>query len=270
MKGKFGIAALMFSSIALAAPVSTPNNLSDTPIISGGGTVGAGICQAYQTDGTAVNLSGGETLVFYGSGGSAYYNYSWRPPEHFSSGGYLSTKANYSGVAYVKSKMGICDGVGMDAYPCAGGAIGLFAQNTDGKKDFIAGAGAGGTGGHMSSSSIIYDVNAASGGGWTVGGTVYSCTFWGSYELGCGSEIVYSGSVYCNDRAWFNVWSAYYVGTPSAPGFCSSPDEDRGAASSISAWYDSYTKDYTSFATSLTISGGGFYGRFNPILYVCK
>ena len=73
MKGKFGVAALLFSSITFAVPVSTPNQLSDTPIIAGGGSAGnlsMNDCRAYQTDGTSINLSGGETLVFYG-GGSA-------------------------------------------------------------------------------------------------------------------------------------------------------------------------------------------------------
>jgi hypothetical protein len=43
MKGKFGksIAALLFSSLTFAAPVSSPNTLNDTPVISGGsGTCG--------------------------------------------------------------------------------------------------------------------------------------------------------------------------------------------------------------------------------------
>jgi hypothetical protein len=46
--------------------------------------------------------------------------------------------------------------------------------------------------------------------------------------------------------------------------------ENLGGASSISAWYNSYTKDYTSFSTSLTISGGGYLGGFTPALYVCQ
>jgi hypothetical protein len=69
MKGKFGVMVLMFSSVALASPVSTPNDLSDTPIISGGGSgekLSMNNCRAYQTNGAAIDLSGGETLVFYG------------------------------------------------------------------------------------------------------------------------------------------------------------------------------------------------------------
>ena len=42
MKGKFGVIALLLSSIVFAAPVSTPNTLNDTPIISGGGSGGGG------------------------------------------------------------------------------------------------------------------------------------------------------------------------------------------------------------------------------------
>jgi len=41
MKGKFGIVALLVSSITFAGPVSTPNMLNDTPVIGGGsGTCG--------------------------------------------------------------------------------------------------------------------------------------------------------------------------------------------------------------------------------------
>ena len=45
MKGKFGVIALLLSSIVFAAPVSTPNTLNDTPIISGGGSGGSGTCR---------------------------------------------------------------------------------------------------------------------------------------------------------------------------------------------------------------------------------
>jgi hypothetical protein len=41
MKGKFGVIALLLSSLTFAAPVSAPSTLNDTPIISGGsGTCG--------------------------------------------------------------------------------------------------------------------------------------------------------------------------------------------------------------------------------------
>jgi len=288
MKGKFGIVALLVSSIAFAGPVSAPNNLSDTPIISGGGTVSGGVaCRAYQNDGTAVPLSGGETLAFYASGGRLYD--AWRRPLYTTHGGYLSTKSNYSGTAYVKVKgNSYLRGVGRpiddldnsirwfvqntneigDHY--SGSAIGLFAQNTDRKTDFIAGAGAGGSGGR-------YDLNAVSGGGWVVqgmgiglfatrplagdGGFIASPVFY------YGPYTAYGGRVYGHDSLWFTTW---YGGVPTTPGFHSSPRINTGAASSISAFYNSYTKNYTSFSTSLTISGGGYYGPANPTLYVCQ
>jgi hypothetical protein len=248
MKGKFGIEALLFSSLALAGPVSTPNQLSDTPIISGGGNVNAGTCQAYQTNGTAIDLTGGETLVFYGSGGGT----SGLPLSFsLSFGGYLSTKPNYSGTAYVRVKMGNCY-----RYYCSGGAIGVFAQNTDSKNDFIAGAGAGGTGRVEFWAEVYttYDHNASSGGGWEVAGWGEEC------DDPCRHYHTYGGGVY--HGLWFTAGGA-------TPGF-HGRYYPLGAASSISAWYNSYTKNYTSFATSLTISGGGFYGRTNPTLYVCK
>jgi hypothetical protein len=253
MKGEFGIVALLFSSITFAAPVSTPNNANDTPIISGGGSVsGGGTCRAYQTDGTAVDLSGGETLVFYGTGYLQYY--SDFPYVSYSYGGYLSTKPNYSGTAYVKVKGGIT--YGNYHY---GNAIGLFARNTDSKGDFIAGAGAGGTG--YSTLYAVYAVprNSASGGGWRVIGYTQVCY---SYNE-CYVNFTYGGDASClYSSPWFTA-----VGTP---GFCGSGMENLGGASSISAWYNSYTKDYTSFSTSLTISGGGYLGGFTPALYVCQ
>jgi hypothetical protein len=259
MKGKFGIVALLFSSITFAAPVSTPNQLSDTPIISGGGTVsGGGICRAYQTNGEAVPLSGGETLVFYGGGGSYHGN-----PTSY--GGYLSTKSNYSGTAYVRVKMGNCR-----RYFCSGGAIGLFARNTDSKNDFIAGVGAGGsseTRGYTYCHNG-YDNNAVSGGGWLVKGVYYIACGSSDYSADTGNaKVVRGGSVYDSDGLWFTTyfWRVY-----TTPGFHSA-DFALGAASSISAWYNSYTRDYTSPATSLTITGGGYYGRtYPPTLYVCN
>ncbi len=277
MKGKFGIAALIFSSITFAAPVSTPNQMSDTPIISGGGTVSSGTCKAYQTNGTAVPLSGGETLVFYGSGGGRWYydKYGRLNSTDTSSGGYLSTKSNYSGTAYVRVKTN-CN-IQRYGGECTGSAIGLFARNTDSKNDFIAGAGAGGTGGRMEGIwagrfGAIYDAAASSGGGWLVGGMGFVC------YMSCGggdncSEIcqnspVYGGNVYSPNSLWFTTW--YYAwpwrGTPGFHG----GQWEMGSASSISAFYNSYTKNYTSFATSLTISGGGFYGQNTPTLYVCQ
>ena len=279
MKGKFGIAALLLSSITFAAPVSTPNpNLSDTPIISGGGNVSGGnTCRAYQTDGTAVLLSGGETLVFYASGGGVASccdrrgNFIFSPA---SSGGYLSTKSNYSGTAYVRVKIGGCDSV-----VCIGGAIGLFARNTDSKGDFIAGAGAGGSGGviytFLSSclSGHKYDFNAASGGGWKVGGTVRTCdSIWNGIDychVDCKNFPADGGNVYEPDNLWFTLWyhTFPFKGTPGFHG----SDMDRGGASSISAFYNSYTRNYTSLGASFTITGGGYYGQTSPpALYVCQ
>jgi len=270
MKGKFGIVALLVSSITFAGPVSAPNNLSDTPIISGGGTVsGGGTCRAYQNDGTAINLSGGETLVFYGSGGIRY-DWGWRSyPVSF--GGYLSTKSNYSGTAYVRVK-GYCPPSQWDI-ACAGSAIGLFARNTDSKSDFIAGAGAGGRnefirGNFLLMDGVEYELSAVSGGGWAVAGMGYFCSIWCPTD-GCGGPCssipVYAADV--NRGLWFSTW---YVLGPTTPGFHGSKDAALGAASSISAFYNSYTKNYTSFSTSLTISGGGYYGQATPTLYVCQ
>ncbi|MFZ8783859.1 hypothetical protein [Thermocrinis sp.] len=269
MKGKFGIVALLVSSITFAGPVSAPNNLSDTPIISGGGTVSGGTCQAYQTNGTAVSLSGGETLVFYGSGGGIYYYGTFYPQ---TSGGYLSTKVNYSGTAYVRVKMGNCSyRWGGFIRPCAGGSIGLFAQNTDSKNEFIAGAGAGGDGGFNYAGWSVYGeyssemVMGASGGGWYVVGFSTVCNNSNLLmDTRCSSSIIYGGSVYGDDSLWFTNQRDI------VPGFHGSRRIEIGAASSISAFYNSYTKNYTSFATSLTISGGGHFGRQTPTLYICQ
>jgi hypothetical protein len=238
-KGKFGIAALIFSSIAFAAPVSAPNNLSDTPIISGGGSVSGGssssTCRAYQTNGEAVPLSGGETLTFYGSGGRAEVV-----------GGFLSTKSNYSGTAYVRVKNGICDGW----WRCIGGAIGLFARNTDNRDDFIAGAGAGGIEIFGCYTDGGCDQSGGPGGGWV----------W---------EWDYvRGGVYGPNHLWFTT---YFPAWPyyATPGFHGSY-RAGSTSSSISAFYNSYTKNYTFLGTSITISGGGYPARTNPTLYVCK
>jgi hypothetical protein len=249
----------LLSSITFAAPVSTPNpNLSDTPIISGGGNVSGGnTCRAYQTDGTAVSLSGGETLVFYASGGGVASccdrrgNFIFSPA---SSGGYLSTKSNYSGTVYVRVKLSKnnCS----TYWECPGNAIGLFARNTDNKNDFIAGAGAGGGGSHScwggeEGSGGCTTLYGDSGGGWFV--------------YGKGSFVsVYNG-------CWFCTIHGFWV----APGFHGPTGSmiyanTLGAASSVSAYYNSYTKNYTSFGNSLTISAGGFHGQANPTLYVCQ
>jgi hypothetical protein len=245
MKGKFGIAALLLSSITFAAPVSTPNpNLSDTPIISGGGNVsGGGTCRGYQTNGTAVPLSGGETLVFYSSGGG---NVRY---ELASFGGYLSTKSNYSGTAYVRMKLSQYLWADLRSsclfyWKCPGSAIGLFARNTDDKNDFIAGAGAGGGGYRSCQDSCGYHYGE-SGGGW-----------------GSGDINIYSGYWFRNIGRVWDEWRT--------PGFHGPDNSIAGAASSVSAYYNSYTKDYTSLGNSFTISGGGFWGQATPTLYVCQ
>jgi len=267
MKGKFGIAALLLSSITFAGPVSTPNNVNDTPIISGGGSVsGGGTCRAYSNDGTAVPLSGGETLVFYGGGSGA-------------AGGYLSTKTTYSGPAYLKIRKSYVDlglvsrgGFGWLIYGGFvgnrnGSGIGLFARDTTNINDFIAGAG-GSFGGFISKvdechgfefgEAGLYSTHA-SGGGWMgEGSLVY-------FFRRC--DLLSTSSLY--KSAGGTIYSGYWFGTLGASqGFHGA--ESGGAASSISAFYNSYTRDYTSVGTSLTITGGGAPGVDTPVLYVCQ
>ncbi len=246
MRRTLGIAFLLFTSgLTFAAPVSRPKDQLDSPIISGGGFIGARNCRAYQANNAVVNLRGGEMLLFYGAGRSANN----RP---VSFGGYLSTKASYSGTAYVKVR---------------GGAIGLFARNSINRDDFIAGAGGGGTGYYSGGNFYIQvDTRAASGGGWSVSGRGTRCEIYeyydewnGSYtSTNCQNYFVSGPTVY--NGVWFaSPTSGFHGG-----------DSYLGAASSISAFYNSYTKNYTSLSTSLTISAGGFYGQTSPTLYVCQ
>ena len=297
MRRKFGIVALFVGGIALADPVSTPNQLSDTPIISGGGSVsgGNGNCQGYQVNfrynqivgETAVNLSGGETLVFYGGGGGF-------------SGGFLSTKTTYSGAAYLKAigeqlgryVSGYYGDYQTETYYTRGLGIGLFARNTTNKADFIAGAG----GGYSDNAYTSY------GGGWK-GGVGYRVR---TYQIIChydpfrvryvcrkgviyydptgggvGGGIYQYGDIYSYDPTGggADVYEGRWFGTctydPRDPSQCG--DISNGfhsgqlssGASSISAFYDSYTKNYTSPVTSYTITGGGFASN-TAALYVCK
>jgi hypothetical protein len=265
MKGKFGITVLLLSSLTFAAPVSAPSQLNDTPIISGGGIVsGIGTCYAYQTDGAVVPLSGGETLVFYGGGTYTSGPLSWSYYATTSAGGYLYTKSSYYGPAYVKIRgraTGFCSG-----QACGhGSAIGLFAQDTTNIQDFIAGAGAG-SGMIVSGwgTSTYYYFPAAGGGwigepnlfvevpGWTPMPTVVSRISWR-----------YPGNIY-------GIMGGYWFGTcPSCvQGFYGA--EVGGGASSISAWYNYSTKNYTSVGSSLTVTGGGAPGVDTPTLYVCR
>ena len=250
MKGKFGLAALLFSSLTFAVPVSTPNQVSDIPIIAGGGNAGnlsMNNCRAYQTDGAVVNLSGGEVLVFYGGG--------WGK-----NGGYLATKTTYSGPAYVKLSKFITDYC--CNYPIDGTAIGLFARNTHAQQDFIAGAG-GSYRGRMSGYS---NCSPASGGGWQGEPSVCNESD-SSYRYVVRIYTREGGSVYPGDRmTWFHVGYSLYYADSSSAGFFGA--FFGGGASSISAWYNYYTKDYTSPVTSVTITGGGITGKGR--LYVCQ
>jgi len=266
MKGKFGVAALLFSSITFAVPVSTPNQLSDTPIIAGGGSAGnlrMNECRAYQTDGTSINLSGGETLVFYGGGLEK-------------NGGYLATKTTYSGTAYVKLSKD-CSLIGC-GFSSTNSAIGLFARNTDAQQDFIAGAGGGSywwsTGDYSWDFSSSVTCSPASGGGWqgepalcTETRTYTYMTYKYPYITTKTNYRIYAwggGSVHSG--YWFHAYRDSYYYHTSSPGFFGS--FGGGGASSISAWYNYYTKDYTSPPTSATITGGGIVGQGR--LYVCQ
>ncbi len=275
MRGKFGIASLIFSSISFAAPVSTPNQLSDTPIIAGGGSGGnlsMNNCRAYQTDNAAIRLSGGETLVFYGGGGRK-------------SGGYLATKTTYSGTAYVKlSKR--CERAwyyGSIYWVCPhidGTAIGLFARNSEDQRDFIAGVGGGfagsssGYGGSyipLPGYSFNYSTcSPASGGGW-VGEPAHCTRTFTSTSMAWPHQVVVRTDSYMGIGGSSSGWSFHsylrsYYGFYSSAGFSGS--DSGGGASSISAWYNHYTRDYTLPTTSATITGGGITGQGR--LYVCQ
>ena len=303
MKGKFGIVALLFSSMAFAGPVSTPNNVNDTPIISGGGSVSGGICRAYQTNGTAVNLSGGETLVFYGGGARALLPAYGSSVLSQSAGGFLSTKTTYAGTAYLQVRGpasgtcqayrcytdyryvcwedwgyvgGTCGDTFCDyittkcgyepytrcdnTYACThGSAIGLFTRNTNQIQDFIAGAG-GAFGVYIGSWPYhIWFATPADGGGWQGGMSLYVELVPDDGKVGYTYRLapptVHSGT-------WFGTDLTVVQGFHGGGG--------GGGASSISAFYNYSTRDYTSIGTSLTITGGGAPGVDTPTLYVCQ
>jgi hypothetical protein len=260
MKGKFGIAALIFvGGVALASPVSSPNPVSDTPIISGGFSSGS-ICKAYHADRTAVPLSGGETLVFYGGGSASS-----------SAGGYLSTKTTYSGIAYLRTsgRGGGCYCVRyyysscQEWYCLSGSGIGLFTSPIDTSYySFIAGAGAGFGNRH--------------GGGWYGdggNGNIYS-GIWFAERMS--SRPVY----YCYDRCGIRFPSgricqiecatiSYILASIGGVGFHGG-SSGGGGASSISAFYSTPLRNYTTPGNTLTVMGGGHWGAGNPTLYVCQ
>ena len=294
MKGKFGIAALLLSSITFAAPVSTPNNVSDTPIISGGGKVsGGGTCRAYSNDGTAVPLSGGETLVFYGGGASVYipYSYYWCkapitegvPPNPgvrprtwtlwvFTSGGFLSTKTTYSGTAYLKvrgsfykyedyyTNLGVSHGSG----------IGLFTTNSTNQADFIAGAA--GAKAIVCCVKILKKLSGgSSGGGWSLGEIYATSSSWFGSPMT--SSFFGGGYITYGISNGFGAGPTYFV-------YGTNWDPDLGfegwfdiyanrSISAISAFYNSHTKNYTLLTPSFTIHGGGSLTN-SPVLYVCQ
>jgi len=294
MKGKFGIAALLLSSITFAAPVSTPTNVNDTPIISGGGKVSGGICRAYQADGTAVNLSGGETLVFYGGGASVYIprSYYWCgapategvPPNPdvrsgtwilwvSTSGGFLSTKTTYSGTAYLKvrgsfykyedyyTNLGVSHGSG----------IGLFTTNSTNQADFIAGA--------AGAKAIVYcakisgdDIWArSSGGGWSLGEIYATSSSWfgspmTSLFFGMGYITYGISNGFGAGPTYFNTGITWNLDGSSEGWIDISA---RRSISAISAFYNSHTKNYTLLTPSFTIDGGGSLTN-SPVLYVCQ
>jgi hypothetical protein len=287
MKGKFGIVALLLSSIAVAAPVSTPGPLNDTPIISGGGTVSGGICRAYRTNGEAVPLSGGETLVFYGGGSNGG-----------SAGGYLSTKITYDwiglvrtvgrdrvgfvrpvrrdGVVFVRTvgRDGECycvryyKGSCVEVSCLSGSGIGLFTSpNNTSWNSFIAGAGAGFGNRH--------------GGGWygEGGGNIYRGTWFREEvvsqaieycdrkcsRISIGFEINYNCRTVCHPTNYLHVsvGGVGFHGGNNAVG-------SGGGASSISAFYNTSLRNATNPGNTLTVLGGGNYGAGRPTLYVCQ
>jgi hypothetical protein len=147
-----------------------------------------------------------------------------------------------------------------NTYACThGSAIGLFTRNTNQIQDFIAGAG-GAFGVNMGSWPYhIWFATPADGGGWQGGMSLYvefvpdDGTVGYTYRLV--PPTVHSGT-------WFGTDLTVVQGFHGGGG--------GGGASSISAFYNYSTKDYTSIGTSLTITGGGAPGVDTPTLYVCQ
>jgi hypothetical protein len=137
----------------------------------------------------------------------------------------------------------------------------LFAKNTTNKDDFIAGAG-GSFGfwfNQWSPNNFAY-LTPAAGGGWSGEHSLFIDVQPQKAKV-AGIYIRPPGTTYSG------VWFGATINIPQ--GFHGS-SFGGGAASSISAFYNSYTKNYTSVGTSLTMTGGGAPGVDTPTLYVCK
>jgi hypothetical protein len=201
-------------------------------------------------------------------------------------GGYLATKTTYSGTGYVKLSKRCSQAYSFDSnrYHCPNAdntAIGLFARNTDAQQDFIAGAGGGSVEGTVYGDGYAsIKCRAASGGGWQ-GEAALCAYFYPSSSLpyyasssspyyvdphSHYNHIGYGGSV--GEGYWFHsyTYKGSSYGWHASPGFHGGIG--GGGASSISAFYNHYTKDYTSPITSATITGGGITGQGR--LYVCQ
>lgn len=258
--------ALSASATSFAAPVSTPNSISDTPIVSSVAISNIERCQAYTTSGSTVDLSTVSRVTFYGGG--SYGN----------RGGYLSAGiAQQSGTGVIQKIGG--DGTYAGTYAiwkkyryCSffhcrhvwapsyypryntGTGVGLFLGNTTSQSAFIAGAGGGGASFYTSSTSI-YDngwwIIGGDGGGWTGGGS-YAGTIYGGtwFALNGGAGVgFYNGSSY-----GYGIYN--YAG--------------GGGASSISAFYNIPTNGYTSPGSTVSITAGGLPSSGTATAYVCK
>jgi hypothetical protein len=279
--------------------VSVPNSISDTPIISsGGGATGSGgQCQAYQTSGSLVDISGNPRVVLYGGG------------NRLSKGGYLSAQlSTTSNKAFILTRGG---GGNYYWYGNPGAAIGLFTDNTGSQSSFIAGAGGSGAYSYFyypyycwnypyycwyyyyyswyypyyywyyyyyswyypyyywywyyNVYSYLYLGIGGNGGGWKGGDPSFRDNR-GSNNVdiynSCSGGTVYSGGYWFNNDYYAGV--GFYGGTL---GYCVG---GGGGASSISAFYNIPTKTYTVPGSSFTISGGNDLPDSNPIAYVCR
>lgn len=260
------LAVLSAAGSSFAAPVSTPNSVSDTPIVSSTAIVNTERCQAYATAGSSVDLSTVSRVTFYGGGG--YGN----------RGGYLTTAvAQQSGTGFIQKIGGNGSYAGSYAiwkmyrycsfwhcrhvwapsyYPRynPGTGIGLFVGNTTRQSNFIAGTGGGG-GSFYTSSTSIFD-----NGWWIIGGD-------GGGWIGGGSS---PGTIY--GGAWFS-WNGtggigFYDG--GAYGYGGYNYAGGGGASSVSAFYGIPTNGYTSPGAAVSIAAGGLPYSGTATAYVCR